>query len=173
MTLIDAATRIHTVPKSELAEPCPISMARDQTTDHLPAEVRSADPLAPRRAKLMNDEEPHAPITCMLMYHSSMCIKSGGLCHSGQIGTIEAVHTPAVALEKLADHRLRGDSLVLRKKRPPTAEAMINPHIVADVLGIVGEVIADDVDDPAPLHQQRRRPPAETPVREELRRQLG
>jgi hypothetical protein len=61
------------------------------------------------------------------------------------------VHAPAIAFEKLADHRLRRDALVLRQERPPVVEAVLDPLVVADVLRIVGEVITDDVDGPPGL----------------------
>jgi hypothetical protein len=121
----------------------------------------------------MNDEEADPPITCVLVYDPPMRFKASGLCSGRQLGTVETVHTPAVTLQKLTDHGLRGDALVLGQERPTVTESVLRPLIVPDILRIVGEVITNHVDDPAQLSQQRRCSPPEAPVREELRQRLG
>jgi hypothetical protein len=73
------------------------------------------------------------------MYDPPTRFKAGGLGGRRQIGTVEAVHTPAVALEKFADHGLRRDALVLGQERPPVTETILCPLVVPDVLRVVGE----------------------------------
>jgi hypothetical protein len=59
---------------------------------------------------------------------------------------------------------------VLVERVPPPAKTKSHPNFVGGVLGVIWEVVDDEVDQPPKLDQPGRNALAETPVEEELRR---
>jgi hypothetical protein len=107
------------------------------------------------------------------MNHSPMSFESVGLSLNRQIRAVKAVDTPLVSTEEYRYRRLCRYSLVLGEERPSALQPILNPFRITDLLGVISEVFADCVDDPAPLNQNCRRAFAEATVCEELRRRLG
>ena len=62
------------------------------------------------------------------------------------------------------------DTAVLVERIPPPAKTKSHPDFVGRVLGVIGKVVGDEVDQPTKLDQPGRNALAETAVEEELRR---
>lgn len=120
----------------------------------------------------MDDEETHPSVACSLMYGPAMRLEAGSLGTRREVCTVQAVHAAVITLQQFTNDSLCTDSLVLREQRPALAKAMLDPLIISHIFRVVREMITNEMNDPAPLDEQRRGSPTETPVREELRRRL-
>lgn len=77
-----------------------------------------------------------------------------------------------MAAKRFQGRRLSADSFVLRQQRPATRQPVLDPIRVADLLGIVSEMLRDKVHHPAMLHEFGGCALAEAAVGEEFRLRL-
>jgi hypothetical protein len=120
----------------------------------------------------MDDEEAHPSVACSLMYGSAMRLEAGSLGTGREVRAVQAVHAAVITLQQFTNNSLGSDSLVLREQRPALAKTMLDPLVISDIFRVIREMITNEMNDPAPLDEQRRGSPTETPVRKELRRRL-